>query len=449
MASGRSRSSGQERIDFIAYLRRLAEGEDARRLDPETRGRLRALLEEGDRFRQWEGVVDFLFRLDRDGLFRFLGSENGERGTCYRFLDTTSRSAVVVPAPPVAVRTIEPDRARGRLVYPCPIPTSAEALAESLRRLCHREALERRLADLVILRLEGEEVHLVGRPAELAYTGSPRFMPEYVDEHVVRLGQSLLVSDLRGDPALETHPACGSFGAVGVFPLRPETGQPSLGLMEAWRVRAGEMAPETADFLAAFASFLAGLIVNVRHLEGLIFMDAVTEVYNRRSFDEVLLDREVARADRGESRVALLLADVDDFKVINDTCGHPVGDRVLWEVGRLLRDRLRPLVDFVARVGGDEFAVILPGVSSVDATRRVAERLLNTVADFDFSGPSRAISGPVSLSVGGAVYNGKRRAQARARKDARGQLVERADQALYRAKEKGKGRVFVWDEEVS
>jgi diguanylate cyclase (GGDEF)-like protein len=446
VSRNRSRLPAQHKIDFIDYLTHLVQGE--RGLDGDLRSRLRSLLEEGDRFRQWEGILDFLFRLEKSGRFRFVGKENGEGGTCYRFLDVDSRVAVLMPAPPVSLRTVEPDYSRSYPPLPYPMPTSATTLAEAMRRLCRREVIERRLADMVVLRLDGAEPLVVGSIEGQRYDGSPRFLPRYIDEHVLENGRCFLVSDLRCDPVLKAHPAGKGFRTMGAFPLRPDAGHGPLGVMESWRLIPGGFPEETIRSLVTFAHFLAGLIANVRHLEGLIFVDAVAGVFNRRSFDEILLNREVARADRGEDKVALLWVDLDDFKAINDRCGHPVGDQVLREVARLMRDRLRPLVDSVARVGGDEFAVILPGMSNVEAAQGVAERLLASVTEYDFSYLSRAMPGSVSLSIGGAVYNGQPGAGKRARKDPRGELIERADRALYQAKEAGKNRVVIWDEEV-
>jgi len=431
----------------VAYLRDLIGS--GRALDEDTRSRLRALVEERDRFRQWEGLLDLFFRLDREGKFRFLGKENGERGLFYRFQDRESRSAVVIPAPPVSFRGADPAAGRNPFLYPCPMPTSAATLAEVLRRSCRRELIERRFADMVVLRMDGADASVVGCPEGLTYDGTPRFLPHYIDEHVRRAGRCFLIADLRWDAMLRTDPVGRCFRSMGAFPLKPDAGRPPIGVLEVWRRAPGTFADETVEFLVAYASFAANLAANVSHLEGLIFIDAVAGVFNRRSFDEILLDREIARADRSEQKLALLLVDIDDFKAINDTCGHPVGDRVLREIARLVRDRLRPLVDSVARMGGDEFAVLLPGMSDVDAARRVAERLLESVVGFDFTHLGRAMPDQVSLSIGGAVYNGGSSSGARSRKDPRSQLIENADQALYEAKEAGKNRVVVWDEEIS
>ena len=93
--------------------------------------------------------------------------------------------------------------------------------------------------------------------------------------------------------------------------------------------------------------------------------DSLTGLFNRRRFEEELT-RELASAERYESKVAVLAIDLDDFKYINDSLGHSIGDELITRVGQAVRDRLRR-TDVLARLGGDEFAVILP---RVDERRR-------------------------------------------------------------------------------
>jgi diguanylate cyclase (GGDEF)-like protein len=156
--------------------------------------------------------------------------------------------------------------------------------------------------------------------------------------------------------------------------------------------------------------------------------DALTGLYNQRYFHETLR-REVLRAQRYERNLALIVFDLDDFKTINDQIGHLAGDRVLSQAADRLREAVRS-VDVACRIGGDEFAVILPESTAVDADqlyRRVHNAMRGTSL-----GPEghrlRVSAGIAELEHG----------------DTAASLFERADGALYRAKDLGKNRVDIF-----
>jgi diguanylate cyclase (GGDEF)-like protein len=161
-----------------------------------------------------------------------------------------------------------------------------------------------------------------------------------------------------------------------------------------------------------------------REARQLADLDALTGLHNRRYFHETLA-REVARAHRYDRRLALIVFDVDDFKAVNDGIGHLSGDAVLAEMAERVRTVVRS-ADIPCRIGGDEFAVILPESSVVDA-QQLSERLQAAVS-------TRPIvqAGRLDLSAGVAELG---------QADDASTLFERADEALYRAKEAGKGRV--------
>jgi diguanylate cyclase (GGDEF)-like protein len=155
----------------------------------------------------------------------------------------------------------------------------------------------------------------------------------------------------------------------------------------------------------------------------LALTDSVTGLGNKRHFEE-RLQRDLDRADREGIPVTLCMLDIDNFKQINDSYGHPVGDRVLAQVAERLR---RGGESF--RVGGDEFALLLPGRSQEDG-RAVAKIVLKRVANDTFEH-----GGALSFSAGVATYgsDGLERSE----------LVRAADAALYSAKRRGKGRVHL------
>jgi diguanylate cyclase (GGDEF)-like protein len=161
-----------------------------------------------------------------------------------------------------------------------------------------------------------------------------------------------------------------------------------------------------------------------REARQLADLDALTGLHNRRYFHETL-GREVARAHRYGRRLALVVFDLDDFKAINDRIGHLAGDGVLAEVAERVRSVVRS-ADVACRVGGDEFGIILPESTLADA-EQLSHRMQAAVA-------SRPIgdAGTLQLSAGAA--------ELRSEDDAT-KFFERADDALYRAKESGKAEV--------
>ena len=155
--------------------------------------------------------------------------------------------------------------------------------------------------------------------------------------------------------------------------------------------------------------------------------DALTGAANRAAFDEELA-RRCALAGQGLGGFALLLSDLDHFKKINDTYGHPIGDRVLTAYVEFLRARVRES-DLVARCGGEEFALILPGAALRPALRK-ARRLVEELARCEWAvDPTTKLR--FTASVGVTAWEAG---------DEPARVVERADRALYRAKQDGRNR---------
>src|SRR5437773_5612698 len=149
--------------------------------------------------------------------------------------------------------------------------------------------------------------------------------------------------------------------------------------------------------------------------------DPLTGLFNRYHF-EATLKREAARCLRYQSRLSLLLLDVDQLKAVNDRWGHPAGDQMLVRVAGAIRDSLRGC-DIASRHGGDEFAVILPDTDA-RAARRVAERICDKVAASDASIKVTVSGGLADLSLDATPPSEAR-------------LIAAADRALYLAKGRG------------
>jgi diguanylate cyclase (GGDEF)-like protein/PAS domain S-box-containing protein len=163
--------------------------------------------------------------------------------------------------------------------------------------------------------------------------------------------------------------------------------------------------------------------------------DSLTGLFNRRRFEEELT-RELASAERYETKVAVMAIDLDDFKYINDSLGHSIGDELITRVGQAVRDRLRR-TDVLARLGGDEFAVILPRVDD-DGAMEVAQSLLEAVGEVDLVGLGGRGGGKVSASIGIAMFHAASKLTAE-------ELLVEADIAMYDAKEAGRARAVLYD----
>jgi diguanylate cyclase (GGDEF)-like protein len=158
--------------------------------------------------------------------------------------------------------------------------------------------------------------------------------------------------------------------------------------------------------------------------------DGLTGLINHRQF-QVLLQDEIRRAKRYGEPVSLVICDIDHFKNVNDTYGHPFGDVVLKGVAEKLRESIRESIDVAARYGGEEFSLILVRTDAQHAVE-TAERIRQLIATVPFREP-RGEQVNVTMSFGIALYGEHANTTAT--------LIKRADQALYRAKESGRNRV--------
>jgi len=174
------------------------------------------------------------------------------------------------------------------------------------------------------------------------------------------------------------------------------------------------------------------LLVQGELLEKLALTDGLTQIHNRRHF-QIRLAEEFRRAQRYDNPMALILADLDHFKSINDTAGHVVGDLVLRKVAGCFTACIRD-TDTAARWGGEEFAVVLPQTHLAGALT-VAERIRKDIGALRL-GPGDALG--VTASLGVASYPA-------AHVHTTDELVRAADEALYRAKRDGRNRVCLTD----
>ena len=158
------------------------------------------------------------------------------------------------------------------------------------------------------------------------------------------------------------------------------------------------------------------------------YTDTLTGLLNRNALNH-LLPKEIKRSQRSDSSLAVLFLDLDHFKAINDRFGHRGGDQLLSQAAILLESSVRGS-DSIYRYGGEEFIVLLPG-TDLGGARRVGEKILGNFSSMDFSLHGESLQ--VTASAGATLLQ---------RDDAQS-LIDRADQAMYLAKQKGRNRVCV------
>lgn len=193
--------------------------------------------------------------------------------------------------------------------------------------------------------------------------------------------------------------------------------------------------PSLSDHLAALSARSGALEQEKNRYVSLSLIDALTGVGNRRSFDRELESR------HSRKPLALLMLDVDMFKLYNDTQGHQAGDICLAAVARAMENALHRSGDKVFRYGGEEFAVLLPDVSR-EAAVTLAERLSRQIRALNLPHPASPVNPYVTVSIGVAY-----RAADEPLDDA--ELVTRADKALYRVKNSGRDGVCLYAEETA
>lgn len=265
----------------------------------------------------------------------------------------------------------------------------------------------------------------------LASVKGVRILPgEWVVGHVFASRRPVIVPDVRLLPNLRAPsaryrtfsfaavPMLAGSEAVGVITVTDKRGNAPF-------TRQDELVLRTLSAAAAVALVVARSGDEVTRLAYAATIDTLTGLLNRPGFD-ARLHQEVERTRREAGNLAVLMADVDDFKTINDTRGHQVGDAVLRLVGSVIRSSVR-VFDVCARYGGDEFAVVMPNSdreSAILCAERIRRRLADRAADDDLPA--------LTMSIGVAIM---------APGDSADDVIRRADQCLYLAKADGKNLV--------
>ena len=194
--------------------------------------------------------------------------------------------------------------------------------------------------------------------------------------------------------------------------------------------------PDSRDLLQLISQRASLILTNAtlhRDTKLLALTDGLTGLLNHRAFHDRLVG-EFERHRRYGSAISIIIADFDDLKVINDTFGHPVGDKVLRKIGDILREASRES-DVLARYGGDEFVILLPQTSTKNACN-MAERIRKKVKDSDFEIKGHKVKSSMTMGIASVPH---------LEINSPDELFGSADRALYEAKRSGKNRVRVFD----
>jgi diguanylate cyclase (GGDEF)-like protein len=251
-------------------------------------------------------------------------------------------------------------------------------------------------------------------------------------------GVAVTVPDLAADRRFpEFSRAATDAGLVAVFTFPLRHGEGRLGALDLYRNRTGPLSAPDMVAAQTLADVAASYLINAqardqdreesRRAVALSLHDSLTGLPNRVLFFQ-MLEHAASRARRSGSSAAVLFADLDRFKDVNDTYGHQVGDHALVAVGRRLLELVRP-GDTLARIAGDEFVFLCEDINSIAVAEQLAERITAAMAEpFVLEAATVTIGASVGIAFAGKAV------------DITSQLVVDADSAMYRMKERAGGR---------
>jgi diguanylate cyclase (GGDEF)-like protein len=318
------------------------------------------------------------------------------------------------------------------------------SLDSLMQGICNCLVAELPVAIVSVLLLDDENRQFVHEVCAGEFTRSPLAVtgqwPITVGAagRCVQLGRPHLIPDTAIDP--DYVPGNATARSEYLVPIRH--GHRLHGVLNLECARTDFFGPEACAVFDAVADLVAGAIHFARvadelteanrKLQGLSMRDGLTGIANRRQFDARLTETWV-RQSRDGAPLALLLADVDCFKALNDSAGHLRGDECLRRLARICERFAVDEYDLVARYGGEEFVLLLPG-RTLDAAIAQSEALRRAVEEEALAHPASPLGQHVTISVGVAALVPSAEASAE-------QLVAAADRAMYDAKTAGRNRV--------
>lgn len=256
-----------------------------------------------------------------------------------------------------------------------------------------------------------------------------------LSDHILNEGKTVAIKNIKemikvDRPALEAE----GIKSLLATPLIAE--RKTIGILYVDDFREREFTPKDESIIALLATQAAAAIEKLQLLEKtrkLAITDELTTLHNHRHFVH-LLNEELKRAKRYSRPLSVMLIDIDHFKHYNDTNGHLEGNDVLKDVAATMLHSIRD-IDILARYGGEEFAVILPEADKFEAGK-CAERLRQAIESKTFANQDKQPLGNLTVSIGYATYPGDAKMQR--------SLLNRADIALYKAKEEGRNKAVAF-----
>ncbi|MDK2794694.1 MAG: two-component system, cell cycle response regulator [Caldanaerobacter sp.] len=251
---------------------------------------------------------------------------------------------------------------------------------------------------------------------------------------VISSNKIVAIKNLKEDRSLDREKIFANYGSLIAAPLR-SSGVP-IGCLLILHVETNAFDDDSVRIIEIIVDQASVAITNAKKYYEVTrksITDPLTKTYNRRYFNDALMEN-IMRADENNEPVSLIMFDLDNFKQINDTYGHLIGDEVLKEVARRIKNNVRSN-DIVARFGGEEFAVILPKLTAEQAYM-IAERIRTEVS----SKPIKTEKGDIYVTITGGVADYPSKA------DSAEKLVSHADRALYAGgKSRGRNKIAIYE----
>jgi diguanylate cyclase (GGDEF)-like protein len=373
----------QKHIGFRDLLEKLLPVDE---LPPVDRMRVQRALRSGIAAEVERAAMHAIDLLEQQGSLRRLPHEPGTSGPVVRYQGRGQHDVITLQMPGPRMRDGVVIQPRGAL------PTQAPARLDQVRRLIRlddplifsdprtgttRAGLAGQLEQAGRELLDSALVRYFGREDEAAENADEGPLDRSLAEDAMKHhGMLFYCPDTEKSGSLAASAHAQATRSVVVVAVTGSDGQP-LGHLEVRSLEPDPYQPADLAMIALLADFCGGIIERAVRIEKLVFVDPLTTAYNRSYYD-LQVRNEIARAQREQSSLALLIGDIDDFKSFNTSFGYEAGNQVLVQVAQALRAGVRPF-DTVARWGGEEFAVLLTPPVAGDDVLAISERLRSTI----------------------------------------------------------------------